>query len=247
MKKCACCVVLLTVSHLKQLFCLLCAKDGSPASTCSSSPKLDWMIKRGMVGLSPNYVLVLHRVTFHCPRFLVFCEVALPFWCALGWFWWNCFVDRLVLCMLFKTIHFCLFVLLFHFCACTHRTCRWWGCTLLECHIVAIFIFAWSPTFSHLNGYNIFLSFPRCNVCSCTDHPPFIFLDSPCPVHCYGWHWEVASAGWWGKSILLLVLNTRKEIYELSFSFDLFMDNIGSFWVPLVCLSSGARQFQKVG
>lgn len=40
------------VSHLKQLLCLLCTKDGSPVSTCSSSPKLDWMIKRGMVGLS---------------------------------------------------------------------------------------------------------------------------------------------------------------------------------------------------
>lgn len=36
----------------------LCMKDGSPASTCSSSPKLDWMIKRGMVGLCLKCVLV---------------------------------------------------------------------------------------------------------------------------------------------------------------------------------------------
>lgn len=28
----------------------LTLKDGSPSSTCSSSPKLDWMIKKGMVG-----------------------------------------------------------------------------------------------------------------------------------------------------------------------------------------------------
>lgn len=29
-------------------------KDASPASTRSSSPQLDWMIKRGMVGLCLN-------------------------------------------------------------------------------------------------------------------------------------------------------------------------------------------------
>lgn len=37
-------------------------KDGSPASTRSSSPKLDWMIKRGMVGVNfktcPGFTLV---------------------------------------------------------------------------------------------------------------------------------------------------------------------------------------------
>lgn len=34
-------------------------KDDSPASSRSSSPKLDWMIKRGMVGLSLKCVLVM--------------------------------------------------------------------------------------------------------------------------------------------------------------------------------------------
>lgn len=50
----------------KQTLCL-CVKDGSPVSTCSSSPKLDWMIKRGMVGLFPNCALVLLWLTFHHP------------------------------------------------------------------------------------------------------------------------------------------------------------------------------------
>ncbi|XP_044038362.1 target of Myb protein 1 isoform X7 [Siniperca chuatsi] len=31
--------------------------DGSPASTCSSSPKLDWMIKRGMIPINQNTVM----------------------------------------------------------------------------------------------------------------------------------------------------------------------------------------------
>lgn len=43
----------------------LCVKDDSPASTRSSSPKLDWMIKRGMVG--PKCVLVWHWFTFSTP------------------------------------------------------------------------------------------------------------------------------------------------------------------------------------
>nr|XP_020481793.1 target of Myb protein 1-like isoform X1 [Labrus bergylta] len=32
-------------------------KDGSPASTCSSSPKLDWMIKRGMIPINQSNVM----------------------------------------------------------------------------------------------------------------------------------------------------------------------------------------------
>ncbi|XP_070778834.1 target of Myb1 membrane trafficking protein isoform X2 [Enoplosus armatus] len=31
--------------------------DGSPASSCSSSPKLDWMIKRGMIPINQNTVM----------------------------------------------------------------------------------------------------------------------------------------------------------------------------------------------
>nr|XP_046270841.1 target of Myb protein 1 isoform X2 [Scatophagus argus] len=32
-------------------------RDGSPASTCSSSPKLDWMIKRGMIPINQSTVM----------------------------------------------------------------------------------------------------------------------------------------------------------------------------------------------
>lgn len=39
-------------------------KDGSPASTCSSSPKLDWMIKKGMVGA--KCILFWKRVNRYC-------------------------------------------------------------------------------------------------------------------------------------------------------------------------------------
>lgn len=40
----------------------VCTKDESPASTHSSSPKLEWMIKRGMVGL--NAQLACKRLLF---------------------------------------------------------------------------------------------------------------------------------------------------------------------------------------
>lgn len=45
-------------------------KDGSPASTCSSSPKLDWMIKKGMVGV--KCILSLKRVNCYCHLSLIF-------------------------------------------------------------------------------------------------------------------------------------------------------------------------------
>lgn len=77
--------VLLCLSNcfpLKWTLCL-CMKDDSPASTRSSSPKLDWMIKRGMVGLCLKT----------CPGFTStpsvswFChEVAIYFWCGLDGF-----------------------------------------------------------------------------------------------------------------------------------------------------------------
>lgn len=65
-----CVLLCVAVSHQKQLLCLLRTKDGSPASTCSSSPKLDWMIKRGMVGLSQT---VSSFVPAHLPVPFVSC------------------------------------------------------------------------------------------------------------------------------------------------------------------------------
>lgn len=96
-----CVLLCVAVSHQKQLLCLLCIKDGSPASTCSSSPKLDWMIKRGMVGLSQtvsSFVPAHLSVPFVSCLFLFFlllfsvysvCVIAVPFWYHLGCFCWS--------------------------------------------------------------------------------------------------------------------------------------------------------------
>lgn len=133
----------------KRTLCL-CMKDGSPASTCSSSPKLDWMIKRGMVGLCPTCVLVSHWVTFHYPLFSWFCrEVAVYFCCVLDCFCWDfffSFLGGLMVCMhlyVVETIS-CFFV---YFCAYTRRTWQCCGCTVLICYIVAVFVMLCSPTF----------------------------------------------------------------------------------------------------
>lgn len=74
-------------------------KDGSPASTCSSSPKLDWMIKRGMVGLflktCPGFSSVhlsTTSVSFFCLVGLFYFTFALV-WIDFVWihFWCSVF------------------------------------------------------------------------------------------------------------------------------------------------------------
>lgn len=74
-------------------------KDGSPASTCSSSPKLDWMIKRGMVGLflkmCPGFSSVHLSTTFvslFCLGGLLYFTFPLV-WIAFVWihFWGSVF------------------------------------------------------------------------------------------------------------------------------------------------------------
>lgn len=73
--------VWVTVFLLNEI-CLY-VKDGSPASTRSSSPKLDWMIKRGMVGVNfktcPGFTLVS---PFHTLCLLV---LFIQFWFTLLW------------------------------------------------------------------------------------------------------------------------------------------------------------------
>lgn len=76
-----CYFVWVTVFLLNEI-CLY-VKDGSPASTRSSSPKLDWMIKRGMVGVNfktcPGFTLVS---PFHTLCLLV---LFIQFWFTLLW------------------------------------------------------------------------------------------------------------------------------------------------------------------
>lgn len=61
-------------------------KDGSPASTCSSSPKLDWMIKRGMVGLFLKTCPGFSSVHLSTTSVSLFCLVGLFYFTfALVW------------------------------------------------------------------------------------------------------------------------------------------------------------------
>lgn len=97
----------------KQTLCL-CVKDGSPVSTCSSSPKLDWMIKRGMVGLFPNCAPVLVWLAFHHPLSLG-CVLWLHFTIALLFvaFVTDFLKGWIDVCMLLYVV--CLFLFTFFF------------------------------------------------------------------------------------------------------------------------------------
>lgn len=164
-----CVLLCVAVSHQTQLLCLLCTKDGSPVSTCSSSPKLDWMIKRGMVGLSQTvssfiparlslpFVSCLFLFFFHwfclrgCSSFPVSSQLL----------WLEFSVDSLVLRMLLcwlKTTKCCCFFYFYPVPASTKPVAER-DFIVLECHIVAIFILVCSPMF-----YPSWWSyFPRCN------------------------------------------------------------------------------------
>lgn len=79
------CFVSVTVFLLNEFS--VCMKDDSPASTHSSSPKLDWMIKRGMVGLCPKTCPGFSLIHPSTPSTSWFChEAAVYFWCGLDCF-----------------------------------------------------------------------------------------------------------------------------------------------------------------
>lgn len=87
-------------------------KDGSPASTCSSSPKLDWMIKRGMVGLFLKTCPGFSSVHLSTTSVSLFCLVGLFYftfalvWIDFVWihFWGSVFevlCYNTLVCMIF--------------------------------------------------------------------------------------------------------------------------------------------------